>query len=180
VTAEYQQYGILAQVRDDGDLFLVTKVSGATLGKAEAREFFAWFVEVMNGWVKEDIEKLATIMAAERVANPLRFVEVADILAPYEEAIRQDQAEADAANDQAYNDGTAPVIETVVEVAPSNLLGEIFTPPPVRGAGSSAEAWRAYAAKVTDSPVSDWSELSREEVIALLKEDKGVLDAEQR
>lgn len=41
--------------------------------------------------------------------------------------------------------------------------------PPLFGKGSSLEAWRAYAAAVSDSPAEAWSALSRDEIIALLK-----------
>lgn len=40
--------------------------------------------------------------------------------------------------------------------------------PPTSGRGSSVEAWREYAAALTDSPVEAWQELSREEIIELL------------
>lgn len=40
--------------------------------------------------------------------------------------------------------------------------------PPISGAGSTAEAWREYAANMTDSPVDSWASLSRAEIIELL------------
>lgn len=40
--------------------------------------------------------------------------------------------------------------------------------PPTSGKGSSVEAWREYAAAVTDSPAESWESLSREEIVELL------------
>jgi hypothetical protein len=40
--------------------------------------------------------------------------------------------------------------------------------PPMGGAGSSAGAWRAYAAAVTGTPVEQWSEMSRDDIVAAL------------
>lgn len=40
--------------------------------------------------------------------------------------------------------------------------------PPTSGPGSGADAWRRYAAQVTDSPVDQWAGLSRDEIIELL------------
>lgn len=41
--------------------------------------------------------------------------------------------------------------------------------PPATGKGSGAQAWREYAAALTDSPVESWSELSREEIADVLE-----------
>lgn len=40
--------------------------------------------------------------------------------------------------------------------------------PPTSGPGSGVEAWRRYAADVTDSPLESWSSLTRDEIIELL------------
>lgn len=40
--------------------------------------------------------------------------------------------------------------------------------PPSSGPGSGVEAWRAYAAEVTDSPAESWESLTRDEIIELL------------
>jgi hypothetical protein len=42
--------------------------------------------------------------------------------------------------------------------------------PPTSGPGSGADAWRAYAAAVTDSPLESWTDMSRDEIIARLDE----------
>lgn len=47
--------------------------------------------------------------------------------------------------------------------------------PPNTGKGSGAQAWREYAAALTDSPVESWSALSREEISDLL-EAEGVVE----
>lgn len=49
--------------------------------------------------------------------------------------------------------------------------------PALSGPGSSAAAWRSYAAAITNSAEQSWSALSRDEIIAELQE-QGVLDAE--
>jgi hypothetical protein len=43
-------------------------------------------------------------------------------------------------------------------------------PPPHSGAGSGAEAWRAYAHEVTDLDGTVLAEMNRAEIIALLEE----------
>lgn len=45
--------------------------------------------------------------------------------------------------------------------------------PPKSGPGSGIEAWREYAAKMTNSPVESWSTLSRDEIIELLDSETG-------
>lgn len=40
--------------------------------------------------------------------------------------------------------------------------------PPTSGPGSGVEAWRRYAADVTDSPLESWLSLTRDEIIELL------------
>lgn len=52
--------------------------------------------------------------------------------------------------------------------APATDADDAPERPPVSGAGSSVEAWREYAAKVTDSTVESWSNLNRSEIIELL------------
>jgi hypothetical protein len=47
---------------------------------------------------------------------------------------------------------------------------EVPGPPPHSGAGSGAEAWRAYAHEVTDLDGTVLAEMGRAEIIALLKE----------
>lgn len=47
--------------------------------------------------------------------------------------------------------------------------------PPLSGPGSSAAAWRAYAAELTQSPIVSWTNLSRDEIIEQLHSD-GVTD----
>jgi hypothetical protein len=49
--------------------------------------------------------------------------------------------------------------------------------PPTSGPGSGAEAWRAYAAAVTGSPVESWESLSRDEVKELLESEGATPDA---
>lgn len=49
------------------------------------------------------------------------------------------------------------------------------TRPALSGPGSSAAAWRAYAAALTNSPEGSWAELSRDDIIAELQE-QGQLD----
>lgn len=45
--------------------------------------------------------------------------------------------------------------------------------PPNSGPGSGADAWRRYAAEVTNSPPESWANLSREEIIELLDSETG-------
>lgn len=49
--------------------------------------------------------------------------------------------------------------------------------PALSGPGSSATAWRTYAAALTGTPIDDWESLTRDEIIADLQ-DKGLLDGE--
>lgn len=51
-------------------------------------------------------------------------------------------------------------------------------PPPRAGRGSGRDAWAAYAAQITDTPVDSWAVLGRDEVIDLLVE-QGVLGDEE-
>lgn len=44
------------------------------------------------------------------------------------------------------------------------------TQPPMGGAGSGVDAWRAYAAaEVSDSPAESWAEMSRDDIIETLR-----------
>lgn len=51
--------------------------------------------------------------------------------------------------------------------------------PPTSGRGSGVEAWREYAAAVTDSPVESWESLSRDEIIELLDSEGASHDGQE-
>lgn len=53
---------------------------------------------------------------------------------------------------------------------------EPMDPPPQVGPGSSADAWRAYAAEVTGTPPETWAESSRTVVIQVLREQGYAVD----
>lgn len=44
--------------------------------------------------------------------------------------------------------------------------------PPLSGAGSGVGAWRTYAAAVTDTPLEQWADKNRDEILAELKADQ--------
>lgn len=87
----------------------------------------------------------------------------------------QEQADADAGNDEAYQAGEAVALETLLhtpleELVPKQGLDDVkLTPPPLKGQGSSAEAWRIYAAAVTSSPLESWSALKATDIQATLR-----------
>lgn len=61
----------------------------------------------------------------------------------------------------------APVEEPVLEQR------AVLIPPPQVGPGSSADAWRVYAAEATGSPAETWAETSRAAIIEVLR-DQGI------
>lgn len=97
----------------------------------------------------------------------------------------QPQVSSDSApekqSDGSFDEASEPTNEAVVEETGGDdaegLLVEneqvVLVPPPQVGPGSSADAWRAYAADATGTSVETWAESTRAAIIEVLR-DRGI------
>lgn len=121
---EFQKWGIHAQVRADGDLYV--NAHSITLGEAEGREFLGF---LMTEYHQLDVARRTNeeLSWAETIVPAAQFDELA-------QPTEQEQADGDEMTDDDYLTGQAPVIETEPEVGPDTVEVLVSTPdanPPV-------------------------------------------------
>ena len=177
MTERFYKYGIHAEVNDSGELFL--NATAVTLSRVAANEFGEWLStslvlhteldELGQLTFQEQSEVDADNDVAYRAGlSPLETN--LEILAQQEPGIEQVSEEQFTAEVDALNG-----VEEVLEVVPTEGFDDTeLKPPPRKGPGSGADAWRAYAAAVTDSPLSAWANLKAVDIQATLQSE-GVL-----
>lgn len=99
---------------------------------------------------------------SEPLAEPISQQNVAG-----EELVANDEQ---ASSQVSEDEESAPVADTQPPVN-----NPVLKAPPTSGPGSSADAWRAYAAAVTSTPAEVWSGLERSDIIETLRA-RGILN----
>jgi hypothetical protein len=72
-----------------------------------------------------------------------------------------------------------PAPPTVPTAAPEQAPPDVITPPPLTGRGSGVATWRTYAARSTDTPLEQWADLTRDEIVAKLRAEGVATDDER-